>query len=236
MKTPKAKSPTTKSPKPKSPPKPTKPAYFPRPADFRKWLVANHETATELLVGLHKLDSGRPSITWPESVAQALCFGWIDGVRRRVDDDSYTIRFTPRKSSSIWSTVNTKKMRELIADGLVRPAGMRAFERRSEEKSSIYAYENRNAAVFDAQSEREFRNNRAAWKFFETCPPWYKRTAIWRIISAKRSETRAQAPRGADRLLCTRKEHPDASPLARRGEWLNTRRSSTAAEVRRPPH
>jgi len=191
-KSPKAKSPKPKSPKPKSPLKPTKPAYFPRPADFRKWLVANHETATELLVGLHKLDSGRPSITWPESVTEALCFGWIDGVRRSVDAHSYTIRFTPRKSSGIWSSVNTKKMQDLIANGLVYPAGMRAFEQRSEGRSAIYAYENRNAAVFDAQSEREFRKHRAAWTFFESCPPWYKRTAIWRIISAKRPETRAK--------------------------------------------
>lgn len=196
MKTRKAKSPKAKSPKEKSPRakplKSTKPAYFPRPADFRTWLVANHETATELLVGLHKLDSGRPSITWPESVAEALCFGWIDGVRRSVDEHSYTIRFTPRKSSGIWSSVNTKKMQELIANDLVYPAGMRAFDQRSEARSAIYAYENRNAAVFDAQSEREFRKNRAAWKFFESCPPWYKRTAIWRIISAKRPETRAK--------------------------------------------
>ena len=181
-------------------PKPAKPAFFERAADFRKWLEAKHESESELLVGFHKRDSGRESMTWPESVAQALCFGWIDGVRRRVDDDSYTIRFTPRKSSSIWSTVNTKKMRELIADGLVRPAGMRAFERRSEEKSSIYAYENRHTAVFDADTEREFKRHKAAWKFFEACPPWYKRTAIWRIISAKRAETRAS--RLAELIAC----------------------------------
>jgi len=197
VKTPKTKSPGAKSPqaksaRPKSPPKATKPAYFPRPADFREWLAANHETATELLVGLHKLGSGRPSITWPESVAEALCFGWIDGVRRSVDEHSYTIRFTPRKASGIWSTVNTKKMQELIASRLVYPAGTRAFEQRSDERSAVYAYENRNAAVLDALSERVFRKNRAAWKFFESCPPWYKRTTIWRIISAKRPVTRAK--------------------------------------------
>lgn len=180
--------------------KPAKPTFFTRPADFRKWLEASHETESELLVGFHKRDSGRESMSWPESVAEALCFGWIDGVRRRVDDESYTIRFTPRKSSSIWSTVNTKKMQELIAEGLVRPAGMRAFERRSEKKSSIYAYENRHTAVLDAESEREFKRHKAAWKFFEACPPWYKRTAIWRIISAKRPETRAR--RLAELITC----------------------------------
>jgi uncharacterized protein YdeI (YjbR/CyaY-like superfamily) len=177
-----------------------KPAFFARPALFRKWLDAHHETQSELLVGFHKRDSGRESMTWPESVAEALCFGWIDGVRRRVDDDSYTIRFTPRKASSIWSTVNTNKMRELIAEARVHPAGLRAFERRSEEKSSVYAYENRHTAVFDAASERELKRHRAAWKFFESCPSWYRRTATWRIISAKRPETRAK--RLAELIAC----------------------------------
>jgi uncharacterized protein YdeI (YjbR/CyaY-like superfamily) len=183
--------------------KPTKnpePAFFARPALFRKWLEANHETRSELLVGFHKRDSGRESMSWPESVAEALCFGWIDGVRRRLDEDSYTIRFTPRKSSSIWSTVNTNKMRELIAEGRVHPAGMRAFERRSEEKSSVYAYENRHTAVLDAESEREFKRHKTAWKFFEACPPWYRRTATWRVISAKRPETRAK--RLAELIAC----------------------------------
>jgi uncharacterized protein YdeI (YjbR/CyaY-like superfamily) len=182
------------------PPKTQEPAFFARPALFRKWLEANHETRSELLVGFHKRDSGRESMSWPESVAEALCFGWIDGVRRRVDDDSYTIRFTPRKPSSIWSTVNTNKMQELIADERVQPAGMRAFERRSEEKSSVYSYENRHTAVLDAESERQFKRNRAAWKFFESCPPWYKRTATWRVISAKRPETRAK--RLAELIAC----------------------------------
>jgi uncharacterized protein YdeI (YjbR/CyaY-like superfamily) len=181
-------------------PKPAKPAYFKRGADFREWLEVSHEAERELLVGFHKRDSGRKSMTWPESVAEALCFGWIDGVRRRVDDDSYTIRFTPRKSSSIWSTVNMKKMRELIANGLAHPAGVRAFERRNESKSAVYAYENRHSAVLDADAEREFKRHKAAWNFFEACPPWYKRTAIWRIISAKRPETRAS--RLAELIAC----------------------------------
>jgi uncharacterized protein YdeI (YjbR/CyaY-like superfamily) len=179
---------------------PGKATYFKRPADFRKWLEANHESESELLVGFHKRDSGRDSITWPESVSEALCFGWIDGVRRRVDDDSYTIRFTPRKATSIWSTVNITKMNELIASELVHPAGMHAFERRSERKSSIYSYENSAKAVFDAESERAFKRNKAAWKFFESCPPWYRRMATWRIVSAKRPETRAK--RLAELITC----------------------------------
>jgi len=168
------------------------PTFFARPALFRRWLEANHEKESELLVGFHKRDSGRESMTWPESVAEALSFGWIDGVRRRLDDDSYTIRFTPRKPSSIWSTVNINKMRELIAENRVHPAGLRAFERRDEKRSAVYAYENRHGAVLDPESEREFKRHKAAWKFFEKCPPWYKRTATWYIISAKRPETRAK--------------------------------------------
>src|SRR5919107_488213 len=129
-----------------------KPLFFAKPALFREWLEANHERARELLVGFHKRGSARESMTWPESVEEALCFGWIDGVRRRIDDHSYTIRFTPRKPSSIWSAVNTKKMRELIAAKRVHPAGLRAFERRSEAKSSVYSYENRSSAVLDAEA------------------------------------------------------------------------------------
>jgi uncharacterized protein YdeI (YjbR/CyaY-like superfamily) len=180
--------------------KTSEPLFFSSPSLFRKWLEANHEQETELLVGFHKRDSGRESMTWPESVEQALCFGWIDGVRRRIDEVSYSIRFTPRKATSIWSTVNTNKMRELIAGNRVHPAGLRAFERRSDEKSSVYSYENSNAAVFDADAAREFKRHRKAWKFFEQCPPWYRRTATWRVVSAKRPETRAK--RLAELIAC----------------------------------
>ena len=198
------------------------PLFFARPELFRAWLEKYHETTSELLVGFHKRDSGRDSMTWPESVAEALCFGWIDGVRRRIDDESYTIRFTPRKASSIWSSVNTKKMHELIAANRVHPAGLRAFERRTEAKSSVYSYENRHSAVFDADAEREFRRNKAAWKFFERCPPWYRRTATWRVISAKRPETRAK--RLAELIACSAEERAIPSlalgrpPLASRSK------------------
>jgi len=166
--------------------------YFSSPAEFRQWLRANHAKATELLVGFHKQHTGRPTLTWPESVAEALCFGWIDGVRRRVDDARYTIRFTPRKATSIWSAVNIALMETLIAEGRVQPAGLRAFERRREARSAIYAYEQRQAATLAPEMEREFRANHAAWRWFESAPAWYRRNTLWWVVSAKRPETRAR--------------------------------------------
>lgn len=165
--------------------------YFASPAEFRDWLHAHHETATELLVGFHKRGTGRPSLTWPESVAEALCVGWIDGVRRRVDDERYTIRFTPRKARSIWSAVNIALMETLRAEGRVQPAGERAFERRLEAKSAIYSYEQRNTDIrLEPALEKRFRANRAAWRWFEAAAPSYRRPALWWIISAKKPETR----------------------------------------------
>jgi uncharacterized protein YdeI (YjbR/CyaY-like superfamily) len=166
------------------------PRFFATPADFRRWLEEHHATARELLVGFYKKDSGKPSITWPESVDEALCVGWIDGVRKRIDDESYTIRFTPRKASSTWSAVNIKRITELIAEGRVLPAGLAAFEKRSEEKSGIYSYEQREAAELDPEAEKQFRANEAAWEFFQAQPAWYRKTAIWRVVSAKKEETR----------------------------------------------
>jgi uncharacterized protein YdeI (YjbR/CyaY-like superfamily) len=201
------------------------PVFFARPELFRKWLERNHETHRELLVGFYKRDSGHESMTWPESVAEALCFGWIDGVRRRLDDESYTIRFTPRKPSSIWSTVNTNKMRELIAAKRVHPAGVHAFERRSAKKSSVYSYENRDAAVLDPQTEREFKRHKAAWKFFQQCPAWYRRTATWRIISAKRPETRAK--RLAELIACSAEGRAIPSLSISRDPLRKIRRGAT---------
>ncbi|MDB5069712.1 MAG: hypothetical protein JWM87_823 [Candidatus Eremiobacteraeota bacterium] len=164
--------------------------FFATPAAFRRWLESNHESRDELLVGFHKKGSGKPSITWPEAVDEALCFGWIDGVRRSLDDDSYTIRFTPRKERSIWSAVNIARAEELIAEGRMRPAGLRAFERRTENRSQIYSYEQRDEAVLDHAAEREFRANAAAWTFFQSQPPWYRRTAIYWVMTAKKDDTR----------------------------------------------
>jgi uncharacterized protein YdeI (YjbR/CyaY-like superfamily) len=169
---------------------PITPTYFATPDEFRAWLEAHHESASELLVGYYKVGSGRPSMTWPESVDEALCFGWIDGVRRRIDDESYSIRFTPRKARSVWSAVNIGRVEELTRLGRMRPAGIRAFEGRAAERSGIYAYENRDAAELAPEDEAQFRAAGAAWAFFASQPPWYRRSAIWWVVSAKREETR----------------------------------------------
>ena len=166
------------------------PTFFATPADFRAWLQAHHETETELLVGFHKKGSGRPSITWPESVDQALCFGWIDGVRRRIDDHSYSIRFTPRKQRSNWSAINVRRVGELIELGHMRPAGLAAFERRSDDRTAIYSYEQRKGAKLDAAQERRFKANPSAWMWFQAQPAGYRRTASYWVISAKRPQTR----------------------------------------------
>jgi uncharacterized protein YdeI (YjbR/CyaY-like superfamily) len=164
--------------------------FFESPAAFRAWLDEHHETAQELWVGFYKKSSGRPSITWPESVDEALCFGWIDGIRKSLDDNSYTIRFTPRKPRSNWSAVNIARVAELTRLGQVRPAGRKAFERRVEEKSGVYSYEQRHAAQLGEAYEQQFRANPAAWDFFQAQPAGYRRTAIWWVVSAKKEATR----------------------------------------------
>jgi uncharacterized protein YdeI (YjbR/CyaY-like superfamily) len=169
-----------------------KPTFFATPDEFRAWLERNHADADELLVGFHKKGSGRPSIDWPQSVREALCFGWIDGVRRSLDDERYTIRFTPRRRGSIWSAVNVRTANELIEAGLMRPAGLAAFEARSEKRSGVYSYEQRKTAAFDPEQERSFRADAAAWEFFQAQPAGYRRTATWWVVSGKREETRAR--------------------------------------------
>jgi uncharacterized protein YdeI (YjbR/CyaY-like superfamily) len=166
------------------------PTFFAAPEEFRAWLEAHHDTERELLVGFHKVGSGRPSITWPQSVDQALCFGWIDGVRRRIDDHRYSIRFTPRKPRSTWSAVNIKRMGELMEAGLVHPAGAAAFQARAEERSGIYSYEQRGTVALSPEHEARFRANADAWAYFQARPAWYRRTATWRVMSAKKEETR----------------------------------------------
>jgi uncharacterized protein YdeI (YjbR/CyaY-like superfamily) len=166
------------------------PTFFATPADFRTWFEANHADRTELLVGFHKKGSGRPSITWPESVDEALCFGWIDGIRRRIDDDSYSIRFTPRKPRSIWSLVNTKRAQELIDEGRMVPAGVTAFERRDPNRTGVYSSERREAAKLEDEQERRFRAAARAWEWFQSQPPSYRRAALHWVVSAKRAETR----------------------------------------------
>lgn len=167
-----------------------KPVFFATPQAFRAWLGTHHRTAKELLVSFYKKDTGRPSITWPESVDQALCFGWIDGVRKRIDDERYTIRFTPRRPGSTWSAVNIRRVEELKAGRLMRPAGLEAFGRRSEEKSRAYAYEQRYSAMLEPAHQKKFEANKKACAFFRAQAPSYQPTAIYRIVSAKKDETR----------------------------------------------
>jgi uncharacterized protein YdeI (YjbR/CyaY-like superfamily) len=166
------------------------PTFFATPAEFEAWLDEHHATEPEALVGFHKRATGRPSMTWPESVEVALCFGWIDGIRRSVDGDSYTIRFTPRKPGSHWSAVNVAKAQELIAAGRMRPAGRTAFEQRREDRTAQASYERADEARLEPEQERRLRENEAAWAFFGAQPPWYRRTAVHWITSAKRPETR----------------------------------------------
>lgn len=165
-----------------------KPIFFKKPADFRAWLAKHHQIEKELWVGFYKKDSGKPSITWPESVDEALCYGWIDGVRKSFDEHSYTIRFTPRKTTSIWSAVNIKKVEVLTAEARMQAAGIQAFAARKENKSNIYAFE-QGAIDLPAAFAKIFKKNKAAWQFFEAQPPSYRKTLIWWVISAKQEAT-----------------------------------------------
>ena len=166
------------------------PKFFATPLAFRKWLEANHAKKTELLVGFYKVREGSPSMTWPESVDEALSFGWIDGVRRRVDDRAYTIRFTPRKRKSIWSAVNVKRVAELTKEGRMRPAGIAAFAARTDAKTAIYAFERKEAAKLEPAHEKLLRANRSAATYFDRQPPGYQRLALHWVTSAKKPETR----------------------------------------------
>jgi uncharacterized protein YdeI (YjbR/CyaY-like superfamily) len=167
-----------------------RPIFFARPELFRAWLERHHEHQTELWVGFRKRATGRPSISWPEAVDEALCFGWIDGVRKRLDDDSYVIRFTPRGPRSHWSNVNVRRFGELTKKGRVLPAGATAFERRSDDRTGRASYERTDEAVLEPGHERRFRADEPAWTWFESQAPWYRRTAIHWVISARKEETR----------------------------------------------
>jgi uncharacterized protein YdeI (YjbR/CyaY-like superfamily) len=166
------------------------PQFFASPSEWRAWLARNHTDEQELWVGFYKRDSGRPSITWPEAVDCALCFGWIDGVRKSIDEASYKIRFTPRKPRSIWSAINIKRAKELSKLGLMCAPGLAAFEKRNGDRSAIYAYEQRQTAKLPQEFEKRFRANKKAWTFFQSQPPWYRRTSSYWVVSAKKEETR----------------------------------------------
>lgn len=166
------------------------PTFFKTAESFAAWLDKHGTAKTEFVVGYYKRGSKRPSMTWAESVDAALCFGWIDGVRKRIDEHSYQIRFTPRKPTSIWSRINIQRARILQREGKMREAGLKAYSHRREDKSRIYSYEQKNTAALEHGDELRFRKAKAAWKFFEAQPRGYRQLAIWRIVSAKRAETR----------------------------------------------
>jgi uncharacterized protein YdeI (YjbR/CyaY-like superfamily) len=159
------------------------------PAELRRWFAKYHGAATELWVGFYKVDSGKPSVTWPESVGEALCFGWIDGMRKRIDELSYAIRFTPRRSGSTWRSINIRRVTELGEQGLMQSAGWEAFQARKESKSGIYSYEQR-PNTLPEQYQQRLRKNLKSWEFFQGQAPWYRKTASWWVVSAKKEETR----------------------------------------------
>lgn len=183
------------------------PRFFRTPANLRAWFEKNHATAGELLVGFYKKGSGRPSVDWPQSVDEALCVGWIDGIRRSLDDERYTIRFTPRKVKSIWSAINIKRATALAGQDKMRPAGVKAFEARQENRSGVYSYEQRPEQLtppYDGMLER----NKAARTFFEAQPASYRRAAIWWVISAKQDATRLRRTATLIDLSARGRHHP----------------------------
>jgi uncharacterized protein YdeI (YjbR/CyaY-like superfamily) len=163
--------------------------FFPDPAAFRAWLETNHQREAEVLVGFHKRHTRIPSLTWPQSVDEALCFGWIDGVRRRIDEDRYTIRFTPRRPHSIWSATNVRRFEELEAEGRVTEAGRKAFAARREDRTAVYAYEKAPQELPPEALER-LKADEKAYEYFSSEAPWYRRNATYWVVSAKRQETR----------------------------------------------
>jgi uncharacterized protein YdeI (YjbR/CyaY-like superfamily) len=174
------------------PPPHVNPLFFSSALAFRDWLARHAATEDELIVGFHKVATGRPCMTWSESVDEALCVGWIDGVRKRVDDDAYQIRFTPRKPTSIWSAVNIAKVQALQAQGRMTPAGERAYGLRTASKSVVYSYEQSEASELSAAEMAAFKSNAVAWTYWESTPPGYRKQMLHRVATAKREETRAR--------------------------------------------
>jgi uncharacterized protein YdeI (YjbR/CyaY-like superfamily) len=166
------------------------PVFFAKQSDLRKWFEENYKEKTEILVGYYKVASGKPSITWSQSVDEALSFGWIDGVRRSIDKESYCIRFTPRNPKSIWSAINIKKAEELIRLGLMRKEGLELYKNRKVEKSEVYSYENK-PQMLPPEFEKKFKENKNAWTFFSKQAPSYKKTIYFWILSAKQEATRS---------------------------------------------
>jgi uncharacterized protein YdeI (YjbR/CyaY-like superfamily) len=189
-----------------------KAVFFATPEDFAAWLEEHHESESELLVGFYKKASGKPSISWQEAVEQALRFGWIDSVRRSLDEESYTNRFTPRRPGSSWSAINVATVERLKSDGLMAPAGLRAYEARKPERTGVYSFERRRAAELPPEFEQRFRANSTAWEWFAGRAAGYRRTATHWVVSAKRAETRL---RRLQQLIDCSAEGRNVPPLAR---------------------
>jgi uncharacterized protein YdeI (YjbR/CyaY-like superfamily) len=175
-----------------APKPPADPIYFESPAELRDWFDENHATASELWVGQFRKGTGRPTVSWSEAVDEALCVGWIDGVRYSVDAERFTQRFTPRRKGSNWSAINIAKVNTLTTQGRMRPAGLAAFEARSDERSAVYSYEQRHTATLAAEDEARFRADESAWRWFEKAPASYRTAATYWVVTAKRPETRAR--------------------------------------------
>lgn len=186
--------------------------FFRTPADFRAWLQRHHLSANELWVGFYKVGSGKPSLTWPESVDEALCFGWIDGIRKSLDDVSYTNRFTPRKPTSTWSAINIKRVQALKQAGRMSAAGLKAFAARRKNKSGIYSYEKRPDALIEPYAAM-LSASRAAQAYFEKQSPSYKRAATWWVISAKKEETRLRRTQTLIQLSAKQQRLPQFIPI-----------------------
>lgn len=191
------------------------PVFFASPLHFRRWLEENHATVAELWVGYHKRATGRESLTWQESVDEALCFGWIDGVRKSLGADSYVIRFTPRRPRSIWSAVNIARVKALEVEGRMRPPGRKAFEARSDERGAVYAYEQRKTAELAGDYARTFRADGKAWEWFQSRPPGYRHLASFWVLSARKEETRKKRLRTL--IACSARGLP-VPPLRPRGK------------------
>ena len=202
------------------------PEFFATPSELHAWLAQHHDASKELWVGFYKKHSNKASITWPQAVDAALCFGWIDGVRRSIDEVSYAIRLTPRKSRSAWSAINIKKVQDLTRLGLMHAAGFEAFQARVKEKSGIYSYEQKRKAKLDPLYEKKLRASRKAYEFFQAQPPWYQRTSIFWVMSAKKEETRRNR---LETLIACSKDGRSIKPLAR----PETRGTSTALKKRK---
>jgi uncharacterized protein YdeI (YjbR/CyaY-like superfamily) len=190
------------------------PTTFERPEDFRAWLEQHHDSEPELWVGYYKKGSRKASMTWSESVDEALCFGWIDGIRKSIDAERYMNRFTPRRKGSTWSAINIRRVTELTDEGRMHPAGLKAFEARREDRSGIYSYEQRDRAMLEPGYEKRFRAKKRAWASFEAMPKSYRQAAIRWVMTAKKEETRE---RRLGVLIESSAAGRTVPPLTRRG-------------------